>query len=281
VLRQACAYRPDDRHAQAQDLARALHELWRKLPDPPSDAPNLMTNMPPELPPPEGMAWMTPLSDHGRRGVSFRDIPSLDDATDSVPSSPPGQEIPLHDSSIIRRALLQLPPPPPPPPPPPRSRAWMVGAALVLVSLVVAAADVRWVTSAEVASEKARESFLGLARRNLPVVDELGSLGADRADLLQRYEALRDAPDAGSGSSAADAWIEALSQAAQAAASHPDGRTQTVATRRVEDLARARAGWRLAQSTWSLRAHTLPGQLVVFTGLASPAPPPDTGAGDR
>ncbi len=293
IVRKAVAYRADDRHATAQELARALHDTWKVLPDPLADGATLMTGMPPELPPPPGMVSGTPHSAPGRKAWPLRDVPTLDDGNE--PSSgnggnggngngtgavSAGSTPSVLEASDFRRSLMQNAPPPAEPAPQ-RTRWWIAVPALVAIGLALALADYVWVISAQQATDTAVRNFLDLARRDLSVVDELGSLGADHAALMAGYEAVRGTSGVVARGSAADAWLDSLAAASAASSGHPDGRTRAVAARRIEDLRAARDGWREAQAEWTGRAGSIPGRLVIVTGLAPEAPPPGTGGGDR
>ncbi|MCA9491285.1 MAG: protein kinase [Myxococcales bacterium] len=274
ILLKAVSYKPDDRYDTVTELAKALHDTWEFLPAPSPDAKTLMTGIPPEPPPPPGMVRATPNTAPPRDLVG-EDRPSLEDAQTPVSASLPSAT----DPSDFRRALVQGSTEAPVEEE--RTRWWLVAVVMTVVVFGLFLSDFVWVRSSQNQLGQAIADFLELTVRDVAVVDELGSLGADQPTLLAEYEAVRAAPDLVARTRAADRWLADLRAGVEASASDPDGRTRALAQRRLEELEAAREVWRAREAVWRSRATSLPGRLITATGLATTPPLPDTGADGR
>ncbi|MCB9686126.1 MAG: protein kinase [Alphaproteobacteria bacterium] len=264
ILLKAVSYKPDDRYDTVSELAKALHDTWELLPPPSPDAKTLMTGIPPEPPPPPGMVRATPNTAPPRDYVS-EDRPSLEDAQTPVSASLPSAT----DPSDFRRALVQSATEAPDEQP--RTRWWLAVPVVIAAAIGLFLFDLAWVKSAQNAADQAVHDFLELSVRDVAVVDDLGSLGADQRALLAEYEAVRSAPDLVSRATAADRWIADLHAALEAAAD-PDERTRAIAERRLQGLEAARGVWKEREALWRSRATSVPGRVVTATGLAKTPP---------
>ena len=265
ILQKATAYKRTDRHDSVMDLARELHATWDQLPVD-QRGPTLTTDIPPEPPPPPGMSSRTPNSaptaDSVPNSLSPRALRTTEEGTRPptlVDSTPSAMQMRL---ALTAQNTAE--------PEPERTRWWLVAVLSATLLFAVGCLDILWVNSARWRTFEANLVFAEAARKNVPVIDELAALGADRRSLEAGYERLRDG-SANDRLAGANAWVTAVKDAARAHGG--DERERMVIQSRITELESPLGPWTEALGVWERRSRTFPGSLVTVTGIVGT---PDT-----
>lgn len=270
LVMRACAFRPEDRYADAAAMRDALLRVRRRMGAPPEGAEPLARDLPvlPNAPPrtvdpgdgdvirellETGAVTGTFVEVSGGRMVS---IPPVSLAPATVPPAP------LRAAPDLLRLVA------------PVAGAVVVGGVLFVAAALFVASGARRVATAERVAEEARERFEGVLEHHTPIVSDLVALGASRGPLeaaVARFDTAAPSERAAAASALYD-LLEGQTHEFREEAESSRG----MALAAMSDIRRSRDEYTRAYATWAQAAGSPNGRAAVAVGLAD-APPPGAG----
>lgn len=149
-------------------------------------------------------------------------------------------------------------------------RILVLGAALLvaIVGTFTLWSGIRSVQTARVTAEQAGENLTAVVEAEAAVVNDLAVRGADRALLESHFYAYREARGS-ARHAAAEEFARVLLEQAARAGIDPQAPVQDNTTRRVGQIAEARASYLSRRADWGDASRGFPGVVPVMFGIAA------------